>query len=242
MFGLFSKEKALQKTIDKATNKLSQQVDRWGALEKLKEDGTEEALLGLCKRFGITSMKGVEDEQEKNWVVDTLVGFGARSLAPVIRYMKSAEQLAFPLKVLERIADKAKVLEVADELFKSEPPGYVRMPERRIDLIRWLAEWKPITDEELVTRLAPYIQDFDENSRFAAIDGLSGRDPARIGPPLIAGLIRPEEESGRIRRTIVEVLAKGKVPLGDQAGAVEKVLTGPLAQDFRIADGVLVQR
>ncbi len=242
MFGLFSKEKALQKTIDKATNKLSQQVDRWAALERLKEDGTEEALFGLCKRFGITSMKGVEDEQEKNWVVDTLVGFGARALAPVIRYMKKADQLAFPLKVLERVADRARVLEVADELFASEPPGYVRMPERRIDLIRWLAEWKPITDQELVSRLAPYVQDFDENSRFAAIDGMAGRDPALIGPPLITALIRPEEESGRIRRTIVEVLAKGKVPLGDQAGAVEKVLTGPLAQDFRIADGVLVAR
>ena len=242
MFGLFSKEKALQKTIDKATNKLSQQVDRWAALERLKEVGTEDALLGLCKRFGITSMKGVEDEQEKNWVVDTLVGFGARALAPVIRYMKNAEQLAFPLKVLERVADRARVLEVADELFKSEPPGYVRMPERRIDLIRWLAEWKPITDQELVSRLAPYVQDFDENSRFAAIDGMAGRDPALIGPPLISALIRPEEESGRIRRTIVEVLAKGKVPLGDHASAVEKVLTGPLAQDFRIADGVLVQR
>lgn len=242
MFGLFSKEKALQKTIDKATNKLSQQVDRWGALEKLKDDGTEEALFGLCKRFGITSMKGVEDEQEKNWVVETLVGFGARSLAPVIRYMKSADQLAFPLKVLERVADRTKVLEVADQLFASEPPGYVRMPERRIDLIRWLSEWKPITDDELVARITPYVADFDENSRFAAIDGMAGRDPAKIGPPLIAALIRPEEESGRIRRTIVEVLAKGKVPLGDQASAVEKVLTGPLASDFKISDGVLVKR
>jgi hypothetical protein len=242
VFGLFSKEKALQKTIEKATNKLSQQVDRWGALEKLKDDGTGEALFGLCKRFGITSMKGVEDEQEKNWVVETLVGFGARSLAPVIRYMKSAEQLAFPLKVLERVADRTKVLEVADQLIASEPPGYVRMPERRIDLIRWLTEWKPITDDELVARVTPYVADFDENSRFAAIDGMAGRDPAKIGPPLIAALIRPEEDSGRIRRTIVEVLAKGKVPLGDQATAVEKVLTGPLAQDFRIADGVLVKR
>jgi hypothetical protein len=242
VFGLFSKEKALQKTIDKATNKLAQQVDRWSALEKLKEDGSEEALLGLCRRFGITSTKGVEDEQEKNWVVETLVGFGARALAPVIRYMKSADQLAFPLKVLERIADRAKVLEVADELLKSEPPGYVRMPERRIDLLRWISEWKPITDDELVARTGPYVQDFDENSRFAAIDGLTGRDPAKIGPPLIAALIRPEEESGRIRRTIVEVLVKGKVPLGDQASAVEKILTGPLAQDFRVADGILVKR
>ena len=242
MFGLFSKEKALQKTIEKATNKLSQQVDRWGALEKLKEDGTEEALFGLCKRWGITSMKGVEDEQEKNWVVDTLVGFSARSLAPIIRYMKNAEQLAFPLRVLERVANREKVLEVADTLFASEPPGYVRMPERRIDLLRWLSEWKPITDDELVTRLTPYVADFDENSRFTAIESMSGRDPAKIGPPLIAALIRPEEESGRIRRTIVEVLVKGKVPLGEHTSAVEKILTGPLANEFRIDNGTLVKR
>jgi hypothetical protein len=239
VFGLFSKEKSLQKTIEKATNKLSQQVDRWGALEKLKEDGTEEALFGLCKRFAITSMKGVEDEQEKSWVVDTLVGFGRESLSPVIRYMKNAEQLAFPLRVLERVAEREKVLEVADQLFASEPPGYVRMPERRIDLLRWISEWKLITDDELVTRFTPYVQDFDENSRFTAIEGMSGRDPEKIGPPLIAALIRPEEESGRIRRTIVEVLAKGKVSLGDQAVAVAAVLTGPLAVDFKIDGGIL---
>ncbi len=64
VFGLFSKERALQKTIEKATNKLAQQPDRWSALEKLREDASADALFGLCKRFGITSMKGVEDEQE----------------------------------------------------------------------------------------------------------------------------------------------------------------------------------
>ena len=42
-------------------------MDRWSALEKLKEDGSDDALFGLCRRFGITSMKGVEDEAEKNW-------------------------------------------------------------------------------------------------------------------------------------------------------------------------------
>jgi hypothetical protein len=241
VFGLFSKEKALQKTIDKATNKLSQQVDRWGALEKLKEDGTSEALFGLCRRFGITSMKGVEDEQEKNWVVDTLVGFDMKALEPLKRYMKNADQLAFPLKVLERIAPRDKVLQVADELFASEPPGYVRMPERRIDLIRWFGEWKQITDDEVIPRLTPYVTDFDENSRFAAIDQLRTREPAKIAPPLIAALVRPEEESGRIKRTIVEILAATKAPLGDQASAVEKVLTGPLAE-FKIDGGIVKKR
>jgi hypothetical protein len=242
VFGLFSKEKALQRTIDKATNKLSQQVDRWGAMEKLKDEGTPDALFGLCKRFGITSMKGVEDEQEKSWVVDTLVGFGKDALPPVIRYMKNAEQLAFPLKVLERVASKEKVLSVVDELFASEPPGYVRMPERRIDLIRWLGEWKPATDDEVISRLVPYVQDFDENSRFAAIDSMRTRDRDKIAQPLIDALIRPEEESGRIKRTIVEVLEKAKAPLGDRAKQVEAVLTGPLAADFKIDGGVIKTR
>jgi hypothetical protein len=242
VFGLFSKEKALQRTIEKATNKLAQQPDRWGALEKLKEEGTEDALVGLCKRFSITSMKGVEDEAEKLWVVETLVGKGDAALAPLRRYMKTAEQLAFPLKVLERIASREKVLEVVDQLLASEQPGYVRMPERRIDLLRWFAEWKPATDDDVVSRFTPYVTDFDENVRFSAIDGMSTRDPAKIAPPLLAALVRPEEESGRIKRAICEVLEKTKAPLGDQAAAVAAVLTGPLADVFKVDGGVLKKR
>jgi hypothetical protein len=242
VFGLFSKEKTLQKTIEKATNKLAQQPDRWGALEKLKEDGSEAALVGLCRRFSITSMKGVEDEAEKLWVVDTLVVKGEEALAPVVRYMKTAEQLAFPLRVLERIAPRDRVIEVADQLFASEPPGYVRMPERRIDLLRWFAEWKPATDDELVGRFTPYVTDFDENVRFAAIDGMANLDPQKIAPPLIAALVRPEEESGRIKRAIVEVLEKTKAPLGESAAAVAAVLTGPLGEDFKVDAGVIKKK
>jgi hypothetical protein len=236
VFGLFSKERALQKTIEKATNKLAQQPDRWGALEKLREDGSEDALFGLCKRFGITSMKGVEDEQEKNWVVDVLVEKGGASLPALRRYMKSADQLAFPLKVLERVADHDKILEVIDEIFASEPPGYVRMPERRIDVMKWLGEWKGASDDEVIKRVTPYVPDFDENVRFTAIDALAPREPKKIAATLVDGLLRPEEESGRIRRTIVEVLEKTKAPLGDRASAVAAMLTGPLAVDYKVDD------
>ncbi|HET9619952.1 MAG TPA: hypothetical protein VFP84_01205 [Kofleriaceae bacterium] len=242
VFGLFSKEKALQKTIEKATNKLSQQPDRFAALEKLKEDGSDDALVGLCKRFAITSMKGVEDEQEKHWVVDVLVEKGERVLGPLVRYMKSADGLAFPLRVLERVASREQVLEIADQLFASEQPGYVRMPERRIDLLHWFGDWKPATDDEIVARFTPYVTDFDENVRFAAIDGMARRAPEKIAPPLIAALIRPEEESGRIKRAIVEVLESHQVPLGDQADKVQAVLTGPLGDDFKVVGGLLKKR
>jgi hypothetical protein len=242
VFGLFSKEKSLQKTIDRATNKLAQQADRWGALEKLKEDGSEEALLGLCKRWNVTSGKAVEDEQEKHWVVDALVSHGAAALPALKRHLKGADHLSFPLRVLEKIADHDQILAIADELFASEPPGYVRMPERRIDLIHWFREWKGGTDEEIVSRLAAYVTDFDENSRFAAIEGLGGRDPEKIAGPLIEALLRPEEESGRIKRAVVEVLAKAKAPLGDKAQAVAGALQGSLASEFKVDGGILKKR
>ncbi len=239
VFGLFSKERALQKTIEKAINKLAQQADRMGALQALSDDSTDEALYGLCKRFGVTSMKGVEDEYEKTWVGDVLVSKGPVALPPLVRYMKTADQLAHPLKVVERLASHDKALEIVDEILASEKPGYVRMPDRRIDLLKWFSEWKGATDDEVISRVTPYIVDFDENVRFTAIDGLATKDPAKIAPPLIAALLRPEEESGRIRRTIVEVLAKTKAPLGDQAKAVAGALTGPLATDFKVDAGVI---
>jgi len=241
VFGLFSKEKSLQRTINRATNKLAQQPDRWGAMEKLRDDGSEAALYGLCRRFAITSNRAVEDEQEKNWVVDTLVEKGAMVLAPLRRYITSAEQLSHPLRVLERIVPLPKVLEVVDELFASEQPGYTRHPERRADLIRWLGEWSALGDDDLIKRLLPYLADFDENVRFATIDALASRDAKKIGEPLIAALLRPEEESGRIKLRIAEVLAEKKIPLGERAPQVAGGLTGTTS-GFAVKNGVLVAR
>ncbi|HEY3801512.1 MAG TPA: hypothetical protein VGL61_02860 [Kofleriaceae bacterium] len=232
----------MQRTIEKATNKLAQQPDRWGALEKLREDGTDDAIYGLCKRWSVTSLKGVEDEQEKAWVVDILVEKGIVVLAPLTRYMKTADQLSYALLVLGKIADHDKQLAVVDDLLKAEPPGYVRMPDRRIDVIKWFSEQPSMTDEEVVPRLVPYLADFDENSRFCAIEGISGRDPTKIVGPLVDALVRPEEESGRIRRTIVEALQRSKAPLGERASQVAAMLTGPLAQDFKVDGGIVKKK
>ena len=267
VFGLFSKERALQKTIEKATNKLAQQQDRWGALERLREEGSEEALFGLTKRWGITSLKGVEDEQEKNWVVDVLVEKGntypaaeagqtteqreaarkqnqQRVTAALVRFIKSSTELSlsYPLRVLEKVADHDAVIKIVDEIFESEPPGYARFPDRRIDLIKWFCEHKVATDDEVIPRVTPYLADFDENVRFTAIDGLASRGIDKITGALIDALVRPEEESGRIRRTIVEVLERKKAPLGARAQEVAAMLKGPLAEDFKIDAGLVKKK
>lgn len=243
MFGLFSKEKSLQKTIERATNKLSQHVDRMAALQQLYkegEGGSEEAIVGLCKRFTITSTKGVEDQDEKDQVLKMLVALGR--LAPVVKFMKSTDFLAFPLRVVERIGSHDEVMATVDQLFAQETPGYVRMPERRIDLVRWFGEWKGGSDEEVVKRIAPYLTDFDENVRFAAIDCIAHRASALIVGPLVGALVRPEEESWRIKRTVCEILERTKAPLGEHEAAVASALTGPLADDFRVDGGIVKKR
>ncbi len=240
VFGLFSKEKALQRTIERATNKLAQQADRWGALEKLREEGTDEALLGLCKRWNITSNNHVEDQQEKAWVADTLAAKGPATLAPLRRYIKSAPHLSHALTVLERVATREQVLEVVDELFADEKPGYTRDPERRSDLIRWMSEWKP-AGADAVPRILPYVKDFDQNVRIAATEALAEQDVALTGPTMLEAFLRPEEESGRFRRRIAEIFAAKKFPLGDKAAAVATLLVGPVA-GFSVDGDVLIER
>jgi hypothetical protein len=240
VFGLFSKEKSLQRTIDRATNKLAQQADRFPALERLLEDGSHDALLGLCRRFAVTSTKSVEDEQEKNWVVEGLVAKGAAALAPLRRFVKTADGLSFPLRVLEQIADRDTALEIVDEILAGEPPGYVRHPGRRIDLVRWLSEWKAASSQDIATRLTPYLSDFDENVRFAVIDGLALHDVAAVGPAMLEAAVRPDEESGRIRRRLLDVLVEKAVPLGAHKAAIAAQLIGPLATF--VVDGDVLKR
>jgi hypothetical protein len=77
--------------------------------------------------------------------------------------------------------------------------------------------------------------------RVSAVDGIAAADIALTGPTLLTAFLRPEEESGRFRRRVAEVLAAQKFPLGDKAAAVSAHLVGPVA-GFAVDGGVLVQR
>jgi HEAT repeat protein len=242
VFGLFSKEKALQRVIERAINKLAQQPDRWGALEALRKDGSEEAIYGLCKRFSIVSMKASEDEAEKAWTEETLVAMGPTAFAPIRRYLKQHAQLSYALKVLGQIVPRDKVLEVVDELFDDEPPGYTRDPERKLDLLRFLHEWSGGAHDDMAPRLIPYLKDHAEDVRYAAADGLSRLPGELFGDALIAALTNPEEEAGRFKRRLCEILIEKKVPLGAAADRVKAALTGPALQGFAVKNGQLVAK
>ena len=241
VFGLFSKERSLKRAQKKALSKLAQSAERWGAMETLSKDGSEESLFTLCKRFSFESTKQVEDHEEKQWVVETLVSKGMAVLPALRRYMQNAESVAYHLGILERIADKATILEVVDELLADEKPGYTRDPKKRTQIIDWLGEWEAGSDSEAVQRVLPYLADFDENVRFSAVNAISLRPIPEVAEPLVAALLREDEESRRLRVRIADILAEAKLDLCGRKKEVAE-LTGDILSAFRLKRDKLVRK
>ncbi len=224
MFGLFSKEKSFNKLAERVTNPLAQSLDRWGAMEKLRDKGDEEAIYALCKRFSITADKTIEDQQEKDWTVATLVALGQdRALPPLRRYMKNAKQLGYALKVLGQITTEDTIFEVIDEILADEEPGYVRDPKRRIDIIEWLGQCDA-NPKEIVARVLPYVEDFDENVRFKSIETITYKPDPSAAETICRAMVRSEEESKRFQVRCAELLAEKAWPVGSHKAEVQALL------------------
>ncbi len=242
VFGLFSKDRALQRAIKKAHNKLAQSPDRWAALEKLREEGSEEALYALFKRFSFASTKLSEDEAEKEWVVQTLIAKMDMALAPMRRYLKNANAISYPLRVMENVARGEKALEIIDEVIEDNEPGYSRDPTKKIDLINFLAEWSGSDDDAVVSRVAPYLEDHDDNVRYAAAECIALRPIEAAAQPLVNALTNEDEESGRLKVRIAEIITENKMELGDRKKAVSVLLSNNELPDFRMQKNKLVRK
>ena len=239
VFGLFSKERNIKKTIEKATQKTGQSMDRMAAMEKLRDIGTEECLYALCKRFSFACDKSIEDQQEKDWTVAVLVNKGDEALPALQKYMKNADSLGYPLVVVKKLWNGEKMWSIVDAILADEEPGYVRNPKKRIDVIEWMGELDEPT-EEIVKRVIPYIGDFDENVKFKSIEVASRHPHPSLGAPLLEALTDDEEESKRLRMRMADVLVEQKLPLGDYKEKLQHLLNEQL-HEYKITGNQLTK-
>jgi hypothetical protein len=216
-------ERSRAGNIKGALNKFSQSADRFKCLQALRNDGSDEALYGLLRRFGMLYDKSIEDEQEKDWVFEVLAEKGLAIMPALKKYLASAESISWPLKLLDKVADRAVELRVLEEILARHEPGYERDPTKKIQLLNHLAGLK---DGSVPALVAPYLVDMDEGVRYAAAEALVRlTDEAVAAGPLLARFADPAEESLRVRLLIAEGFADlaWKVPADVRAG-VEKHL------------------
>ena len=212
---------SLERRIAKATNKWMQSVDRMSALEQLKADGSDQAIFGLLRRFGVVSDKSIEDEQEKEWVFEALIDLGERTVPPLRRTLIGTASLAWPLRLADRILEREQLWAILQEILAGTEPGYERDPTRKVQLIAFLGDWR---DKRATVCVTPYLEDMDETVRFAAVDALMRLRDETAREPLLARLVDEREESRRIKMRICEALADLGWTVHGFRGQVEKVL------------------
>jgi hypothetical protein len=220
---LFSKEKSRERNAGRVINKYAQSPDRLKAMQTLLADGSSEALYSVMRRFGMMYDKTIEDEQEKDYLFESLVEKGGVVLEPLKKYLLAADSISWPLRVLDKIvATKDEVIDVLTEVMKRHEPGYERDPTKKMQLLTHLAG---IKNSRVPGLVAPYLADMDGEVRYAAAEALIQQgDEAAACEPLLAVFVSDQEESKRLRIRIAEGFADLGWPLGDKRAEVEKRL------------------
>jgi hypothetical protein len=234
LFDLLSKDKrderSRSRNIAQAINKYAQSPDRMKALESLADEGSDESLYGLLRRFGVVYDKSIEDEQEKEWVFETLVSKGKSALPAVKKYLFSAESISWPLRILDKIAANVdEEIAVIQEVMERHEPGYERDPTKKIQLLTHVGTLKHARSAELA---APYLKDMDEGVRYAAVEALVRQKNEGVArEPLLELFTADAEESLRLRLKIAEGFVElGWTVQGFRPG-VEKKLPEAFALD-----------
>jgi HEAT repeat protein len=225
LFDLFSGGKGpsgMKKLVAKANNKDAQSVDRWKALEALRDDGSEEAIAGLLRRFSFVYDKTIEDEQEKQWVHDALVAMGEKVQAQLEKNLIHADTISWALKVLMGVADHDQAWGILDKTIAANGNDYVRDPSKKVQLIHFIGE--EFHDPRAARALVQYLEDMDETVRFSTVEALLGqKDEEAAREPLLKLLTDPKEESRRIKIRILDGFAEVGWNTHGYKGTVEKL-------------------
>lgn len=190
----------LQKMI---SNKLSQNLDRQAALERLAVMGTKEAAQVLLQRFTWTLDPSITDQEEKAIAVEGLVKAGKNALDPIRNFCKNTQSMSWPLKALRQIVTGKELEAEMLGLITYFDTDYQRNPEPKIQLLQALEEFP---SEEISAAVEPFLTDSNEAVRFTAVTTLFHIGQERAIPSLMKAL--SEDESLRIRNRIAQGLVE----------------------------------
>ncbi len=222
--------------IKTATSPYTQSAERYHAMEQLLADGSEEALIGIFRRFTIVSTKSIEDEEEKGWAYRQLSGLGAKVLPATKAFCLEHDNVAWALRIVEDVADESQEWEILDALLERHPPGYERDPKKKLQILTHLAD---IEDPKVAEYLTSYLADADEGIRYFAVEQLIDiDDEAQSKKGMVTLLCNKDEDSMRLRTKILDGLAD----LGWDISEFEDEIRSRIGSEHSLSGGKIVKR
>jgi HEAT repeat protein len=238
MFGLFGSKSdgsQIKKLAERVANKRGQLPDRWEAIQALAKLRTPEAVAALLPRFTFYVDPSINDQEEKDAAFDGIVAAGSAAIEPIAAFLKRAESISWPLKMLERIAGPEMLVERLLELLQAMDVEYERDPQKKIQV---LAELEDRRDPRIASTVERFLSDANETVRFHAASTLLAQADAAAHQAALVKQVE-QEESVRVRVRILEGFAKAGWAIENPSDALRSRLPAGFSLD---AKGVPVRK
>ncbi len=211
----------------------AQADDREASAHWLAENGGDEAIRAMFRRFELQLEHSLKDQKEKDKVLELLVEQGARAVPPAVEFARSHPSFQWPLKLVDRVQGSRAGTEFLLALLAAERVEEEFKIEKKRNLLTNLADR---AHPEVVGAVARFLADYDEGVRNAAIEALAHQEGESARAPLAAALCDPREESTRIRGRLAEIFAHRRWPIEDESGWLAR----NMPHGYRYQDGRII--
>jgi len=204
-------------------------------MERLLDDGSDDAYVGLLRRFTIAASKSIEDEEEKGWVYRRMCALGPDVLPALKEFSLRYDNIAWALRILEEVANEEQEWALLEALLEANPPEYARDPAKKLQILTHVFD---IDDPRVAGILARFLADPDEGVRFFAADALVNVGEESCVDPLVRHLLANTEDSLRVKTRVQDGLAEHAWDLAAWADKIPAVLDS----EHGFEDNKLVKR
>jgi HEAT repeat protein len=232
LFGLFgskSEASTLRRHAERTASKRTQAIDRWESIQALIAMGTPEAAEALLQRFTFYVEPGTTDQEEKDTAYFGIVSLGDRALDPVCAFLKKAESISWPLKILDELAKPETVVDKLLGLLDEMDIEYERDPQRKVQVLAALQER---VDARVAQAVVRFLEDTNETVRFNAVGALFAQKEAEQFKDALVDRVCGEE-SVRIRNRLLQGFAIRGWDFGSRKDEARKNLTAVFALDSK---------
>lgn len=199
---------ALDRKIKKALNKFIQAPERQAAIRSLVEEGSDHAIRALIKRLNFYVEPLTTDEEEKNYVKDSLIDFGPKIIPPLLDSIRTGDSIMWQLNIYRELVSEDELLRSLLGIINEFDTEYEKNPQRKIQIIEALGEWK---SEKVVEALSRFLDDVDEPVRYQTVASMLQQDPELMRDRLIQ--LALGDESNRIRDLVIDGFVEKEISI-----------------------------
>ena len=221
--GLFDKkvrdQRAFDKIVSQLVSKNRQHEERMQCIEALATMNSLRANTALFRRWDMQADKSREDLAEKQYLSEVLIAKGDTILPCLREHNERSINITWPIQVMMQVTDSGAVVEELLRILAIEMKRVASFkPEKKVRAMQLLADFE---DERIEPLALLALHDFDPNVRFEAVQLLAKSQGREVRDALIDRLNHEDEDSGRIRDSILALLVDGKYQVTDRKADLE---------------------